>query len=858
LSSGFLFGRFEVRPTERQLLIDGVPASLGSRAFDLLMTLIERRNRVVDKNELLDLVWAGLVVEENNLHVQVNTLRKLLGPAVISTVPGRGYRFTAVLDDLALAEPAVAPAPVSVPATPPLRALSNLPSELPALIGREKDLADVSRLVRERRLVTLTGTGGIGKTRVARAVAHALRGEYADGAWSIELASVGDPANVCAAVAHTLGVHLSAAQAPEQRLAAALAGQRLLLVLDNCEHLLDSVSTLAEALLAGAPGIRLLATSQEPLKLPEEQQHRIGTLAVPESSDTVEAARYAAIDLFVERAQAMDPHFALNAKNLAAVIDICRHLDGIPLAIELAAARVSLLGVFGLRERLGERFRVLTAGSRFALRRHQTLHAALDWSYGLLSADEQAVFRRLGVFAGGCTLEAAQQAAADDRIDAWAVLEHLGALVDKSLVVAQGGDAPRYTLLETTRAFALERLAQAGETESLVRRHAQVMLAMFERADEERFGEQGTLSDDAFIDRAQPEIDNLRAALAWASGPGGDLALAIALAAASAEAFFTVGLAAEGVAVLRTLIPRVTPEVDCAIATRFWCAVSRVGLDGRIEDSAYVRAVDLAEQGCRRHDWPRRFYQTLVPKAWRLIRRDDIVAGEAVLAEAIRIEQPQWPGWLRSDRWNTQLHLQTQTGAFEGLQAVFETIAALLPPQGEERRRYRLILNTATHFNYRQQWDKAVSLLEPLVDGLRAQRRHPTAAWAYGHLVLALVQLGRLDDARRRLKEALPLWRAGGIEHVMAHVAIRLVVAEGRVADAMRLVGAEDASPHQFGRQDRLAAGIRAESQRLIEAAAPDAAQRERWRREGEALDEAAIVALCLGEPHGAPHPRLA
>ncbi len=508
------FGRFRIEPAQRRLLVDGVPAPLGARAFDLLLALLERRERVVSKDELLDLVWPNLVVEENNLQVQMSTLRKLLGAQAIATVPGRGYRFVAVVDgdaggDAAPASPASPAATVSTASAAsaagpaPAVASGNLPLQLPPLVGREAELQSLRAAIAAYPVVTLVGTGGIGKTTLALAAATALRERWRDGAWLIELAPLADPAALPQAVAQVLRITLGGAGAAHEQLAGLLGSQQMLLVLDNCEHLLEAAGRLAAALATRAPGVRLLATSQERLKVHGEQVLELPPLAVPAEGEMAQAERHGAVRLFAERAAAADPRFVLDTANAEAVAEICRRLDGLPLALELAAARVRLLGVAGVRDRLGERFRVLTGGTRTAMPRQQTLHATLDWSHALLAAAEQAVLRRLGVFVGGFSLELAQQVAADDALDEWAVLDALGALVDKSLVAADGGEPVRYRLLETTRAYALEQLAAQGEAATTRQRHAQALCALFVQTEEARFGEQGTLSLAGFMQRVR-------------------------------------------------------------------------------------------------------------------------------------------------------------------------------------------------------------------------------------------------------------------------------------------------------------------------------------------------------------------
>ena len=495
MPSAWVLGEVEIRPAERRVLRAGVPQALGGRAFDLLLALIERRGEVLSKDELLRRVWPGLVVEENNLTVHMSALRKVIGPAAISTVPGRGYQFIAEVETLA--DPSAVP-------------VGNLPAQATRLLGREADLAAVVAVLGTARMVTLTGVGGIGKTRLSLQVAAAAAPGYPDGVWLVELASVVHPHAVAHAVAGVLGVPQQAGKTMEQSLVEALRQRHLLLVLDNCEHLINDAAALARSLLAGCARLTLLATSREALMVDGEQSWLVPSLSVAQGQASP------AVELFVERARGVAADFDLG-EHAAAVTEICRRLDGLPLAIELAAARVRSMSPAQIRDRLDQRFALLTGAPRGAEKRHQTLRHAVQWSFDLLSAPEQAALARVSVFAGGFTLEAAERVCESANegaaIASSEVLDLLDSLTRKSLLtVGRGGEVARFGMLETIRQFAADRLVDRHEAAATRRTHARFM------ADDSdlQFGVWRSPRQREAHDWLDREMSNLRVAFRWA------------------------------------------------------------------------------------------------------------------------------------------------------------------------------------------------------------------------------------------------------------------------------------------------------------------------------------------------------
>ena len=472
LARAILFGRFTLLTHNRELLLDGKPAALGSRAIDVLFALVEGRGQLVTKDELLSRVWPTTIVEENCLQFQVSTLRKALGSDrdLIRTVSGRGYRFVGELTAVPhgtrapLTTVASGQGSAAVVSFPGPRPRTNLPTPASDLIGREAQIVEAAALISSSRLVTLVGAGGVGKTRLAVEIARRALPACDDGVWIVDLASISDSDLVLPTIARALEQGFGSI-APE-RLATALGPRRMLLVLDNCERVIAGAAIAAETLLHANPCLQVVATSREPLRAEGEKVFPAPPLDVPPegAQDLGDLLRHGAAKLFIERTFAVTPGIQFHSGVGAAVTKICRALDGIPLAIELAAASATALGVEGLASRLDDRLSLLTDGRRTAPARHQTLRATFDWSYALLSEPERLVMRRLSLFDGHFTIDEASEVAACGGLPATDVVPILASLVTKSLVL-RDDDRPiqRFRLSETTRVYASDARLETCE-----------------------------------------------------------------------------------------------------------------------------------------------------------------------------------------------------------------------------------------------------------------------------------------------------------------------------------------------------------------------------------------------------------
>ena len=738
------FERFELLPAERVLRVDGQPVALGSRAFDVLLALAQRHDRLVGKQELLDLVWPGLVVEEHNIATQIGTLRKLLGAEAIATVAGRGYRLAAARTTT----PVQAPARDEAPSPP-----HNLPQPRTRFIGREAALADLARLLPQSRLLTLIGIGGCGKTRLALQFAQAQRAAFPDGAWFVDLAPVSQASRVAAACAAVVGVREEGDEPLVERLLAHLAARRCLLLLDNCEHVLDGVAALVDALLPVAGGAAVLATSREALGVAGEQIYPVPSLSLP-GSDAPAAVREAeAVRVFVDRARLALPDFEVDDANARPVAEICRRLDGIALAIELAAARVPMLPPAEIEARLNDRFRLLTGGSR-ALPRHQTLAAAMQWSYEQLTAEEQRLLRLVSVFSGGWTLAAAADVAST--ADEYEALALLTALHDKSLLIVdrhEAAAAPRYRMLETVRQYALDRLHERGELQAARDRHLAHFVGVAEAAEPHLRGP----DQDAWIRRIRAEHDNLIAALAWCCEGAGDTQLGLRLAAATSFYWLWNGVEL-GDRLARAVLERDLEAHDTLARAGTLSAIARLSLfRGR-----YAAALDHAQQALQ----VARRLGAMRPLVMALGDVGSALDAAGRTDEALRHHEEA-------------LSLARKLGDAR-------LVAGLLNDMAEARRSAG-------------QLEEAERLYREALEFARANGARLSIVTILNNHIRVLVARGRPEEARRCAIECAPLVRGEKISVDLLEACVGLASCLGEHEMAARLWGTADQRLQEWG-----------------------------------------------------------
>lgn len=890
-------GRFELLAHERRLLVDGQSATLGARAFDLLLALVDEPGQLLTKNRLMDRIWPGLVVQENNLAAQISALRKVLGGELIATIPGRGYRFTG---RPVAADSALTSVLVSVLASPPTAVLpaatasettnsgqapghaaprTNLPDRLTTLIGRDGDLAALGALSHAQRLITVVGAGGIGKTRLAQTFLFDQRGAWQHGVCWIELGAVSDPLALPEAIAAALGVRLGTGE-PLAGLCAAVAPLRMLVTLDNAEHLLPAVARVAQALLAKAPGLHLVVTSQTPLKLAAERVFRLDALAVPSGPlPAAQALGFGAVALFTERAQAVDRHFALTDANAPTVIELCRALDGLPLAIELAAARVAMLGVPRLLSSMQDRLKLLTHNrDGMAPARQQTLRAAIEWSHSLLDEREQVVLRRLAVVVGSASLSFIQRLAADDSDDAestdvadravgpeartsaldeWAVLDALGQLVERSLVSVLADDAlgePRYRLLESTRLFALERLQAAREHEALRERHAQVLAAQFDAQwDERHSGHKGMR---AWEQQVAQDGANAAEAIAWAAQVGEtEVLLTIAatwlLAMPSSQHVERMALADTCDALSATTQPSHLRFKVALMLARTWTNHGRQrGRAAADQAVALARALEGAPEGAEADRWP--LYRALAQwvESASGLNDTDPAALVAAMSELRALEDPAWPPHRHYAGLNaTSLYVSrpdVKAGPAEVLMTARRALATAQAAGVEPTLDMGNLMNAELQAGDAR---AAIRTGQALLARLDGSRREYSTAFARLNLGAALLSV---DDTAQAQVVLHAGWAQALVFYLKPYYADYLALLAalvGRPQAAAQLIGYADAANLAAGsdRESNETAAI--ERARGLVCAALGELVFGQLHAQGETLRDSQIAALAFGTP---------
>jgi predicted ATPase/DNA-binding winged helix-turn-helix (wHTH) protein len=789
-------GDFELQPSERLLTSAGKPVDVGARAFDLLLVLAENHGRLVTKATLLDRVWPNLVVDENNLPAQIAALRRVLGANAIRTVPGFGYRLELAVAQKA--EPAEAANVERSPARePPPSALvpnASWPERLAPLIGRDDDVANVRDALERASVVTLVGCAGVGKTRLAQEIlAREAAGRNAV-AW-VSLSAIDNAQHVPSSIAMALGISLAEGLDGFIALRQALQELPVLLILDGTEHLAEALAPPLEALLSQTRSVKALLTSQTPLRIAGEVIYRLTPLPVPEAElPEDEVAANPAVALFAQRAASADRRFELTPGNTAAVAAICRRLDGNPLALELAAARVPSLGVKTLLHHLDDRFRLLRLSGRARDPRHSTLHAAFEWSYALLSPEEQHAFDRLGAFAGSFSLDAASRCAGEAGVDAIDVIDLICTLVDRSLVTALPAEPPRYTLLETARYFARDRLAATNELEAARRRMAEATLHLLDEA----YREYWRLDESLWLSRYGAELENVRAAIDWATEH--DREIAVALYGSAWPLFVEAELFREARARYEQTVRLIKDTLPRARLGRFWEAVATYDSTRQWDRARY--AAELAARMFADTGDTRARYYALMQLA--LNWRDDNAAARGVFEAAKKLERADWPQRLLTQGALTEGALLLSAGDLANARVAYER-AVRLALAVSERQGLAASMSIVELDLACGNIAAALQLGRPLSLSLRHSGRGATRVELLAMIFRALLLADELSEARAVAEELIDSavrLDPGKLYAVLDAMAF-LACSERRYREAARIALCADASYRAHGQARR-------------------------------------------------------
>jgi predicted ATPase/transcriptional regulator with XRE-family HTH domain len=715
----------------------------------------------------------------------------------------------------------------------------NLPLARSSLIGRGTEIAEIVRMLADRRVVTVTGAGGIGKTRAAIAVGEALLDDTADGVWLIELAPLAQGSFLLSAVARVLNVQESPTRPLLETLLAYLKGKSLLLILDNCEHVIAEAAVLADTLRGGCPQLRILATSREPLRISGEYTYRLPSLCVE-----------AAMRLFAQRAQGSDHEFAIGEENAPIVAEICQRLDGIPLAIELAAARVNALSLQVLSTRLDHRLRILTGGDRTALPRQQTMRALIDWSYDLLSRPEQQLFERLSIFAGGCTLASIAAVSADDAVDEIGVLELLSSLVDKSLVVADlDVPEPRYRLLESSRQYAYEKLAVRGEAQTLARRHALAYAELAERLEREHDVERNSI----WFARAGLEIENWRAALHWALVERGDPVLGQRLAGAM-RAVWPVSAIAERRRWLETALASVDERTPPLVAANLQHSVATTAyLFGEFQAALTISRRLILDYGDLGDALGTARAQFLAGRS--LANLGQVADGETLLQRSLQAARLLDNTPLAGLALAGLARIRSVAGDFAAARAHLTEAFALYEATGADAYSV-LVQSAAAGIEFAAgDVERAVKFCTSAVAAMREFGLTLFLTMELNNLAGYLTASGRWTQARASAREALALARdtqqlaevAWSLQHLAAIAALSAEDSRRAAAGAViaaRVFGYVDARIAALGSSRQYLAQREYVRVTTLLRESMDAGRFEEWSASGAALTEEQIVEL--------------